>query len=103
MKTTAELCEKIRDCLPVQRGNVRLTNLQILNAFLYLCAPQWRECGLRLSALPSDSNRMSFLLGEFRAIQDPAASVCFRTMAGSTSLRNCLKGASSLQAESATM
>ncbi|MGD0522053.1 MAG: IS5/IS1182 family transposase, partial [Terracidiphilus sp.] len=29
MEITAEQYEKIKDSLPVQRGNVRLTNLQI--------------------------------------------------------------------------
>jgi hypothetical protein len=41
MEITAEQFEKIRDSLPVQRGNVRLTNLQILNAILYVGRWPW--------------------------------------------------------------
>ena len=36
MEISAEQYEKIKDSLPLQRGNVRLTNLQILNAILYV-------------------------------------------------------------------
>ena len=36
MEITPEQYEKIKDSLPLQRGNVRLTNLQILNAILYV-------------------------------------------------------------------
>ena len=47
MEITAEQYEKIRDSLPVQRGNVRLTNLNMLNAFLYVA-----ENGCKWRALP---------------------------------------------------
>ena len=33
---TEEQYERIKDALPVQRGNVRLSNLQVLNAVLYV-------------------------------------------------------------------
>ncbi len=44
MEITAEQYERIGDSLPVQRGNVRLTNLQILNAILYVAEQgcKWR-------------------------------------------------------------
>jgi len=44
MEITAEQYEKIKDRLPVQRGNVRLTNLQILNAILFVAEQgcKWR-------------------------------------------------------------
>ena len=44
MELTSEQYEKIRDSLPVQRGNVRLTNLNMLNALLYVAANgyKWR-------------------------------------------------------------
>jgi transposase len=44
MEITAEQYEKIKDSLPVQRGNVRFTNLQILNAILYVAEQgcKWR-------------------------------------------------------------
>jgi transposase len=36
--------ERIKDALPVQRGNVRLSNLQVLNAVLYVAEQgcKWR-------------------------------------------------------------
>jgi transposase len=45
MEITAEQYEKIKDSLPVQRGNVRFTNLQILNAILYVAEQgcKWRD------------------------------------------------------------
>jgi transposase len=44
MEITPEQYEKIKDSLPLQRGNVRLTNLQILNAILYVAEQgcKWR-------------------------------------------------------------
>ena len=40
--------EQIAPCLPVQRGNVRLSNLQVLNAILYVA-----EQGCTWGASPS--------------------------------------------------
>src|ERR1035441_6949071 len=44
MEITAEQYEKIKDSLPIQRGNVRLSNLQVLNAILYVAEQgcKWR-------------------------------------------------------------
>ena len=44
MEISSEQYEKIRDSLPLQRGNVRLTNLQVLNAILYVTGQgcKWR-------------------------------------------------------------
>jgi transposase len=44
MEITPEQYERIKDSLPLQRGNVRLTNLQILNAILYVTEQgcKWR-------------------------------------------------------------
>jgi hypothetical protein len=36
MEITGEQYEKIKDSLPIQRGNVRLSNLQVLNALLFM-------------------------------------------------------------------
>ena len=47
MEITQEQYERIADCLPVQRGNVSLTNLQILNAILYVA-----EHGCKWRGLP---------------------------------------------------
>jgi transposase len=44
MEITAEQYKKIRDSLPIQRGNVRLSNLQVLNAILFVVEQgcKWR-------------------------------------------------------------
>jgi len=44
MELTQQQCEKIKDSLPVQRGNVSLGNLQVLNAILYVAEQgcKWR-------------------------------------------------------------
>ena len=47
MEITAEQYEKIKDSLPVQRGNVRLSNLAVLNALLYVA-----EHGCKWRGLP---------------------------------------------------
>ena len=44
MKITEEQYARIKDSLPVQRGNVSLTTLQVLNAILYV-AEQDSKCG----------------------------------------------------------
>jgi transposase len=48
MEITAEQYEKIKDSLPIQRGNVRLSNLEVLNAILYVA-----EQGCKWRGLPS--------------------------------------------------
>ena len=47
MEITAEQYEKIKDSLPVQRGNVHLSNLVVLNALLYVA-----EHGCKWRGLP---------------------------------------------------
>ena len=47
MEITAVQYEQIADCFPVQRGNVRMTNLQVLNAILYVA-----EYGCKWRGLP---------------------------------------------------
>ena len=47
MEITPEQYQKIKDSLPVQRGNVRLTNLNVLNALLYVA-----EHGCKWRGLP---------------------------------------------------
>ena len=47
MEITAEQYERIQDCLPVQRGNVRQDNLVLLNAILYVA-----EHGCKWGGLP---------------------------------------------------
>ena len=47
MDITEAQYRRIVDCLPIQRGNVSLTNLQILNAILYVA-----EHGCKWRGLP---------------------------------------------------
>ncbi len=47
MEITVEQYERIKDSLPVQRGNVSLSNLQFLNAVLYVA-----EHGCKWRGLP---------------------------------------------------
>jgi transposase len=49
MKITQEEFEKISDLLPVQRGNVSMTNVQLLNAILYVA-----EQGCKWRGLPEN-------------------------------------------------
>src|SRR5438094_10285872 len=46
MEITEQQYERIKDALPVQRGNVRLSNLQVLNAILYVAEQGWKWRGL---------------------------------------------------------
>src|ERR1019366_7164765 len=48
MEITATQYEKIKDSLPVQRGNVTIDNLEVLNAILYVA-----EQGCKWRGLPS--------------------------------------------------
>jgi transposase len=52
MEITETQYQQIEDCLPRQRGNVRLSNLQILNAILYVA-----EQGGKWRGLPSQFGR----------------------------------------------
>lgn len=47
MELTQDQFERISSCLPVQRGNVRVSNLQVLNAILYVA-----ENGCKWRGLP---------------------------------------------------
>ena len=48
MEITVAQYERIKDSLPIQRGNVKLENLQVLNAILYVA-----EQGCKWRGLPS--------------------------------------------------
>lgn len=50
MEITSAQFAQIEHCLPKQRGNVNLTNLQVLNAILYVA-----EHGCNGETCPSDS------------------------------------------------
>jgi transposase len=52
MEITEEQYERIKDSLPLQRGNVTLSNLQVLNAILYVT-----EQGCKWRGLPKRFGR----------------------------------------------
>ena len=52
MEITEEQYGRIKNSLPTQRGNVSLTNLQVLNAILYVA-----EQGCKWRGLPSRFGR----------------------------------------------
>ena len=54
MQLTKEQYEKIAPYLPVQRGNVRISNLQTINALLYMA-----ENGCKWRGLPSHFGKWS--------------------------------------------
>ena len=48
MEITEAQYQRIASVLPVQRGNVSMSNLQVLNAILYVAEHgcKWRDCRL---------------------------------------------------------
>ena len=52
MEITEEQSSRIKGSLPVQRGNVSLTNLQVMNAILYVAEQgcEWRGLPKRFGA-----------------------------------------------------
>ena len=52
MELTEAQYERVREALPVQRGNVRLSNLQVLNAILFVA-----EQGCKWRGLPKRFGR----------------------------------------------
>jgi transposase len=52
MELTEHQYQRIEDCLPRQRGNVRVSNLQVLNAILYVA-----EQGCKWRAVPKRFGR----------------------------------------------
>ena len=61
MEITAAQFAQIEDCLPRQRGNVSLTNLQVLNAILYVAehGRKWRGLPKRFGNWHTIYTRMS--------------------------------------------
>ena len=61
MEITEEQYVRIKDGLPVQRGNVSLTNLQVLNAILYVAEQgcKWRGLPKRFGAWHTIYMRMN--------------------------------------------
>ena len=61
MELTEAQFAVIDDCLPRQRGNVRLANLQVVNAILYVAEPgcKWRGLPARFGRWHTIYTRMS--------------------------------------------
>lgn len=61
MEITSAQYEKIKDSLPIQRGNVKLQNLQVLNAILYVAEQgcKWRGLPSRFGSWHSIYTRMN--------------------------------------------
>jgi transposase len=61
MEITEAQYERIKDALPVQRGNVRLSNLQVLNAVLYVAEEgcKWRGLPKRFGRWHTIYTRMN--------------------------------------------
>ena len=61
MEITAAQFAQIEHCLPLQRGNVSLSNLQVLNAILYVAEHgcKWRGLPKRLGNWHTIYTRMS--------------------------------------------
>ena len=61
MEITAEQYERIRDTLPIQRGNVKVQNLELLNAILYVAEQgcKWRDLPPRFGKWHSVYTRMN--------------------------------------------
>ncbi len=61
MEITVEQYEKIKDSLPIQRGNVTLQNLEVLNAILFVAEHgcKWRGLPPRFGKWHSVYTRMN--------------------------------------------
>jgi len=61
MEITAQQYEKIKDSLPIQRGNVKLQNLEVLNAILFVAEQgrKWRGLPTRFGNWHSVYTRMN--------------------------------------------
>jgi transposase len=61
MELTEAQYERIKSALPVQRGNVSLSNVQVLNAVLYVAEQgcKWRGLPRRFGRWHTGSMRMS--------------------------------------------
>jgi transposase len=61
MEMTEAQYEQIADCLPTQRGNVRLSNLTVLNAILYVAEQgcKWRGLPKRFGPWHTIYTRMN--------------------------------------------
>jgi transposase len=59
MEITPEQFARVEHCLPTQRGNVSMTNLQVVNAILYVAEHgcKWRGLPKSASATGTRSTR----------------------------------------------
>jgi transposase len=57
VEISAEQYQRVKHCLPTQRGNVDITNLDVLNAVLYIA-----ENGCKWRALPKRFGELAYHL-----------------------------------------
>src|SRR6266478_125768 len=69
MEITEAQYERIKDALPVERGNVRLSHLQVLNAVLYVAEQgcKWRGLPKRFGRWHNDLHADESLVQERRS------------------------------------
>jgi transposase len=61
MEINVEQYEKVKDLLPVQRGNVAIENITFINALLYIC-----ENGCKWRRLPKEYGKWHPIYKRFR-------------------------------------
>src|SRR5580765_4424165 len=76
MEITAAQFEQIEHCLPTQRGNVSLSDLQILNAILYVA-----EHGCKWRGLPKRFGNWDTIYTRMNRRSTAGARPCVRAVA----------------------
>jgi len=71
MELTGAQCERIQSALPVQRGKVRLSDLQVQNAVLYVA-----EQGCKWSGLPNRFGRWHTIYMRMSRLLKRGGSTC---------------------------
>ena len=80
---TAKHCAKLHPFLPVQRGNVRIPNITLTNAILYVM-----ENGYKWPALPKRFGNLSAVCARFRRwSQSGVLELLFRRLKGCRRIR----------------
>ena len=85
MNISEEQYEKIKHILPVQRGNVTVKNIKLLNALLYIC-----ENGCKWRRLPKEYGSWNAVYKRFRRwVQDGVIDALFQEMHVQDILKVC--------------
>lgn len=76
MEINKEQYEKMKDLLPVQRGNVAVDNITFINALLYIC-----ENGCKWRRLPKEYGKWHVIYKRFhRWVKDGIIEKLFREL-----------------------